>query len=232
MSKSLGNFVTLSQALARFSPNSMRLFYLMAHYRSPLDYEEEKIEGLDESVERIFNSLGLLREECKALSVHGAHEDGGQQGAHEDAAFRKESDALISDFWRFMDDDLNTPEAIAAMFSLLRLSNSHLSMAKMDKAQLEKIKSALEEMLSVLGLEEVRADIESKKDAIAKLAGELRVPVGANAAATLEMLIDAREKARAAKDYAKSDTIRSKLKDAGIILEDKTKGAGPRWKLG
>jgi cysteinyl-tRNA synthetase len=222
MSKSLGNFVTLSQALARFSPNSLRLFYLMAHYRSPLDYEEDKIEGLDESVERIFNSLGLIREECAA-----------KRESHEDAGFRKESDDLISMFWNCMDDDLNTPEAIAALFNLIRLTNAHISQEKIDKKQLLKVKEAIEAILWVLGLEEERADLDSKKDAILALAEELGVATSGDAAVTLDLLIDAREKARASKDYKRSDLIRSKLNGIGIVLEDKNKDkeSGPRWKI-
>ena len=221
MSKSLGNFVTLAQALGRFTPNSMRLFYLQAHYRSPLDYEEDKIEGLDESVERIFNSLGLIREECAAK-----HE------SFEDNTFRKESDELIGTFWKCMDDDLNTPQAIAALFDLIRLTNSHISQAKIDKEQMLRVKEAMESMLWVLGLEEERADLDSKKAAILGLAAELGLSSG-DAAATLDILIDEREKARASKDYAKSDLIRSKLKAIGIILEDKRKDkeSGPRWKI-
>ena len=76
-------------------------------------------------------------------------------------------------------------------------------------------------------------DIESRKSAIYALAQELGVPIGANTSATLEMLMDAREKARASKDYKRSDLIRSKLNGIGIILEDKKKDkeSGPRWKL-
>ena len=221
MSKSLGNFVTLRQALGRFTPNSLRLFYLQAHYRSPLDYDEDKVEGLDESVERIFNSLGLIREECST-----------KRESFQDKNFRKESDDLMDMFWKCMDDDLNTPEAIAALFNLIRLANAHISQAKMDSGQLLRIKDAMESMLWVLGLEEERADLDSKKAAITALAIELGLSSG-DAATTLDLLIDEREKARNAKDYAKSDLIRSKLQAIGITLEDKRKDkeSGPRWKI-
>jgi cysteinyl-tRNA synthetase len=194
----------------------------MAHYRSPLDYGEDKIEGLDESVERIFNSLGLIREECAA-----------KRESHDDPEFRKESSDLIAMFWKCMDDDLNTPEAIAALFNLIRLANTQISQSKIDKDQLLRIKDAIETMLWVLGLEEERADLDSRKDAITGLALELRLASSGDAAATLDMLIDEREKARSSKDYAKSDLIRSKLKAIGIVLEDKRKDkeSGPRWKV-
>ncbi len=221
MSKSLGNFVTLRQALGRFTPNSLRLFYLQAHYRSPLDYDEDKVEGLDESVERIFNSLGLIREECAA-----------KRESVEDNAFRKESDGLIMMFWKCMDDDLDTPQAIASLFDLIRSANSHISHSDIDREQLLRIKNEMESMLWVLGLEEERADLDSKKAAITALADELGLSSG-DAATMLDLLIDEREKARASKDYAKSDLIRSKLNAIGIQLEDKRKDkeSGPRWKI-
>jgi len=219
MSKSLGNFITLKQALSSFGPNALRLFYLQAHYRSPLDYEEDKIEAMGESVERIFNSLGLIREAC--VSAHATHKD---------QAFRQESDRLIALFYTHMDDDLNTPEAIATLFNLLRHANSNLASGKPDGEQLGRVKSAIEDMLAILGLIEEHADIESKKATISSFAKELGLDASGSAADTLERIIDSREQARSAKDYRKSDLIRSRLKELGIILEDK-KSAGPRWKM-
>jgi cysteinyl-tRNA synthetase len=130
-----------------------------------------------------------------------------------------------------MDDDLNTPEAVAALFSLLRLANSHMSSGKPDVEQICAVKTAMEAMLWILGLEEERADIDSRKAAISALAEELGVSPAGDAATTLDIIIDAREKARAAKDYKRSDLVRSRLGEIGIILEDKAKGKGPRWKL-
>jgi cysteinyl-tRNA synthetase len=216
MSKSLGNFITLRQALAKSTPNALRLFYLLAHYRSPLDYDEEAIEAAEESVERIFNSLGLIREEI-----------GGPD--HEDQEFRKKTDDLIRSFHSNLDDDFKTPEAIAALFSLLRISNSHLS-GKKDTKQLRKIHEALTEMLWILGIEEKKKGLEAARDAISALARDLGIAPSDTPEKTLEEIILLRDHARKDKDFKKSDLIRHRLKEIGITIEDKA--GGVRWKAG
>ena len=129
-----------------------------------------------------------------------------------------------------MDDDMDTPQAIASLFNLLRLANTHIATGRPDTKQLSVIKKAIEDMLWILGIEEERADLESRKAELSAFAGELDLAEGGNSNATLELIIDAREKARAAKDFKRSDLIRQRLKDMGILLEDK-KGAGSRWKV-
>jgi cysteinyl-tRNA synthetase len=215
MSKSLGNFITLKQALAKSTPNALRLFYLQAHYRSPLDYDEEAIEAAEESVERIFNSIGLIRE-----SLSGPD--------HPDQEFRKRSEDLIDSFYKNLDDDFKTPEAIAALFGMLRISNSHLS-GKKDVKQLEKIRKSLEEMLWILGMEEKKKGLEEKNDAISALIRELGGGPLETPEKTLDAIIMIRDQARKDKDFKKSDVIRAKLKEIGITLEDKL--GGVRWKV-
>jgi cysteinyl-tRNA synthetase len=219
MSKSLGNFITLKQALRDSTPNALRLFYLQAHYRSPLDYDPEKLRAMEESVERIFNSLGLIRE----LDADG--------DTHEDGEFRAKSDALIASFHSNMDDDLNTPEVLASLFGLLRLANSHVSTGRHDRHQLRKIMKALEGMLWILGLVEAKPGIESRKEAIFSLLAEISpAEKPGSAEKALDSLVRIREEARKARDYKKSDLIRSRLKELGVILEDKAAG-GIRWKM-
>ncbi len=218
MSKSLGNFVTLAQALSRSSPNALRLFYLQAHYRSPLDYDEDVLDSMEESVERIFNSLGLIREI-----------DTTKGDRHRDEEFRKKSDALIADFHACMEDDLRTPEAIASLFNLLRIANSHIS-GRIDHEQLRKVSDSLSGMLWVLGLEEKKAGLDDKAAALSALLLEFGAPAAGSAEAALEALIRMRDEARAKKDYKKSDAIRARLKEAGILLEDKAAAGGVRWK--
>jgi len=218
MSKSLGNFITLRQALTTSSPAALRLFYLQAHYRSPLDYDEEALQSMEESAERIFNSLGLIREACEAKSP-----------AHTDKGFREKSDELIKQFHSHMEDDFNTPEALASLHGLLHVANTHIS-GRHDREQLVKVKAAIEDMLWMLGLEENKKPaIEEKSAALSALVEELGGTKPKTANEALETLITMRDAARHKKDYKASDLIRSRLKEIGVILEDKP--GGVRWKL-
>jgi len=220
MSKSLGNFITIKDSLSKFSPNALRLFYLQAHYRSPLDYEEDVLAAAGESVERIFNSVGLINE---ALN--------GEKPSEADQAFRKETNELIEKFGQSMAEDFDTPNALAALFGLLRVANAHISKEKLDCEQLENIKGAICKMLWILGLEEEKHSVDSKLEGLVALLSELGVsekPESAEAA--LEKIISLRDEARSNKDYEKSDLIREKLLGMGIVLEDKAAG-GIRWKL-
>ncbi len=234
MSKSLGNFVTLKEALSKNTPNALRLFYIKAHYRSPLDYKADDIDSCEESVERIFNSLGLVREALgnnKVSAGTGAQKMQKNPPAQADHAFRKESDALIASFYFQMDEDLNTSEAIASLFGLLRLSNTHIGEGKHDLEQLDKVRLALEDMLSILGLVEKRSALDGKLEPLQKLLGEL----GSSGAVddpekAISLIISMRDEARKKKDFARSDMIRARLKEIGVILEDKA-GSGIRWKI-
>ncbi|MDD5171501.1 MAG: class I tRNA ligase family protein, partial [Candidatus ainarchaeum sp.] len=218
MSKSLGNFITLKQALTTSTPAALRLFYLQAHYRSPLDYDEEVLQSMEESVERIFNSLGLIREACE-----------GKGPAHTDSGFREKTDELISQFHKHMDDDFNTPEALASLFNILRMTNAHVS-GKTDREQLAKVKAAVEDMLWILGLEEKgKPAIEDKSAALFALVEELGGAKPKTAGEALDALIAMRDEARNKKDYKASDRIRARLKEIGVIIEDKP--GGVRWKL-
>jgi cysteinyl-tRNA synthetase len=229
MSKSLGNFITLSQALANHEPNALRLFYLQAHYRSPLDYDEDALEASHESVERIFNSLGLIRE-AEGPAAAGAGKTG-EWGGGADSEFRRKSDELIGLFQRHLEDDLNTPEAIASLFSLLRIANSHISGGRPDAEQIVKVRKAVGDMLWVLGLVEPHKGLEEKAQAIFGLLAELGGARPATPEEALTSLIAMRDGARAAKDFRKSDLIRARLHGMGIIVEDKAGLGGARWKL-
>jgi len=219
MSKSLGNFITLKQALSTSTSNALRLFYLQAHYRSPLDYDEDRLKGTEESVERIFNSFGLIKEACLETKT-----------SHTDEEFRQKSNEFCQSFYKHMENDINTPEALASLFGLLRLSNNHIQNNKIDREQLEKVKNEIENMLWILGLEERKTGLENKAARIFSLAKELGI-VAKTPEEAIEQLVESRDDARAAKDYKKSDIIRNKLKEIGIIIEDKAGVKGSRWKI-
>lgn len=217
MSKSLGNFITLKQSLSQFSPNALRMFYLQAHYKSPLDYDEDTLRAAAESVERIFNSIGLIREiEQDRMSK-------------EDIEYKEESDRLIAKFYSSMENDFDTPEALAALFSLLRTTNAHLEKPAVDHSQLDKVRKELEEIVWILGFKEEIPGLASKTEGLLKLAGEFDIEE-ADPEKILDALIELREELRRKKEFAKSDRIRAELKSIGIILEDKEAGLRRRVK--
>lgn len=216
MSKSLGNFVTLKDAIAKFDVNALRLFFLRTHYRSPVDYNETAIKEEEESVERIFNSLGLIDEELDVKP------DG------PDERFREESNVLIEKFYAAMDNDFDTPTALAAFFSLLRAANAHLSKDKIDKRQLRLIKEEALRMLDIFGIKKREISIETKFSELKKLGKEFGVS-GERGTEIMERLIEKRESARKNRDFRLSDEIRRRLREIGIMLEDTEKGV--RWKV-
>ncbi len=223
MSKSLGNFITLRQSLSEFRPNALRMFYLQAHYRSPIDYDEDALQAAGESVERIFNSLGLLREV----------EEGRMDAA--DEGFREESGKLIAAFYSAMDDDFDTPGALASLFGLLRVANAHLDKEAVDHAQLDRVRRELEGIVWILGFREEESAVEEKAEALEALAREFGVGIGGrgagNAGKIVDALVSLREELRKKKEFARADAIRGKLAEAGVVLEDKKAGAGPRRKV-
>jgi len=217
MSKSLGNFVTLGDAMEKFDSNSIRLFFSQTHYRSPVDYNEEKIKSAGEAVEHIFNSLDNIKSSLKENKEDIVDEN-----------FRDEIKKVKNSFYEAMDNDLNTPDALAALFKLVKMANTHSGNDKIDSAGLKELDKKIREMLWIIGLEKMELDLDSKKSEVEKLIEEF----GGKKETTeemLEQLIELREKARKEKDFKTSDSIRDKLGKIGIKLEDNKETA--RWKL-
>ncbi len=226
MSKSLGNFVTLRDTLSKFTSNAIRLFFLQTHYRNHVDYNEEKIASANEAVEYILNSYRLIKEKLS--------EDSREATAIVDA-YKKINDE-IANFYKTMDNDFDTPNALAALFNLLRLVNAHLN--RIDRSKLNEVEKEIVKMLNVFGISiEETKDIENKKDVLIKIAiefwqlvePELDIRLPPKATDIFDLIIKLREKARKKKMFDLSDKIRARLKEIGILLEDK-KGK-VRWKI-
>ena len=183
MSKSLGNIISVGEALDRFSPDALRLFFLRSHYRSPLEYSDQNIEAQERAAERLRNALRPGR-------------DG--SGSPLDAARFRER------FVEAMDDDLNTPRALAAIFDLARDINRDRD-ADVDVVAAQ---GALKEMSGLLGL-----TLEERTD---QSSGDI--------APFVEMLVETRSELRATGQYELADGIRNRLEDAGVVLEDKPDG--------
>jgi cysteinyl-tRNA synthetase len=180
MSKSLGNFFTVREVLARYDPEVVRFFIVRAHYRSPLNYSDQHLDDAKQSLTRLYTAI-------KGWDVTAGAIDWDEPHA---ARFRSA-----------MDDDFNTPEAVAVLFELANELNRSGSP---EHAQL------LRSLGGTLGL--LQRDPTSFLQALPAEGG---MP-----AATIEELIAARAAARKAKNFAEADRIRKELSAAGIVLED------------
>ena len=199
MSKSLGNFFTVREILKSYRAEEIRYFILASHYRSPLNYSQENLENSKAALTRLYSTL-------RGLAPVAATESG--------------CDGYRDAFYKAMDDDFNTPEAIAVLFDLTREINKH---KQQDPEKANRLAGYLISLGDVLGLLQVDPDAYLRDTA----PGQLDAP-GTVSAEAVEDLIARRLRARTEKDWAEADRIRDELDAAGIILED---GAGgTRWR--
>lgn len=207
MHKSLGNFITLEQAFGRWEPMSIRFFILLSHYRGPLDVTEDALDAAGKGLNRLLSALRAVR---------GAMTDAPNgEVASEVAALL---DATRQRFEESMNDDFNTPGAIAALFDLTREVNTLLNAAQpLSQGSLEAIAALYRQLLGdVLGI--VLPEGDEDEETSAGLSKEL-----------IELLIDLRAKMRVAKQYALADEVRNRLTAMGVQLQDNPQGT--TWTL-
>ncbi len=200
MSKSLGNFIVLKDLLEQKPACAVRMFFLQSHYRSPVDFSYESIDSAGEAAKRIFN---LVRKVDEALEE-------GAPGKKDDD-FRAACARETAEFYSAMDDDFDTPMALAHLFELAKLVFPHLESGSPDSGHLKQLKEEFGKMLQVLGLKEDEVEMP---DLSKKL---------------LDAMLELREMARMKKDFEMSDAIRDKLSVMGVVVEDTEKG--PRWRI-
>ena len=206
MSKSLGNYITIKDALASYRPQELRYFILTSHYSNPVVYSEEALASAKAGWERLMNAIRLLRRQLN----HAPESDAG-------AGFHRRLDAAKAEFTKVMDDDFNSPRGIAVLQDLTRDVNSLLnSEAEVGVSTL----AAIDKTYTALG-----GDVLGLAPAIESMDGG----DGQREAALIEMLIEMRAQARADRDYARSDQIRDQLAALGVALEDRVDGT--IWRL-
>ena len=199
MSKSLGNFFTIRDITAKYEPQVVRFFMLSAHYRSPVNFSDALMAQAQSAMERVYNcieNLEFLKKSAEERDANG-----------EENILLAELEKAKKRFLDAMDDDLNTADAISAIFDIVSAANKHISQDGGNSlAVIEATLSQIHELGGVLGLFER----EEK-----------------SASAEIEALIEKRNEARKAKNYQEADRIRDELKARNIELKDTPTGV--KW---
>ena len=219
MSKSLGNFFTLKEVLDKYPADAVRLLMLQTHYRSPLDFSFDRLDGAVGTLERIRGTVANLR-----WAAESAPQDGELNDA--DRALGAEVDKATAEFTRQMDDDFNTAGALAAIFGLVTAANTYLADAGEDTSTAVALRAsdALAELLGVLGVESVRPAETALPHELVDLAAKEAGYAGDDPEEAADALVAARAEARAAKTWAVADTIRDGIAALGLVVEDTAAG--------
>ena len=203
MSKSLGNIMTIQEVLARSDAATMRHYFLSSHYRSPLDFSYQGLDEAGKALERIYETAERM-ERLLARAPRGEADAG-----------------VLESFRDEMNDDFNTPRALALMFEEARLLNRLADEGK--TSAIGPRWAALKTIAETLGLlQETPAEFFRKKKEQWLIAQKI-------SAGWVEDLIRAREAARKEKKWLEADSIRAELSDKGIVLEDSPQGT--IWKV-
>jgi len=218
MSKSLGNFITIKDALQLYHPQELRLFLLSKHYRSPLDFSRSTLLETRSGLIRIYRTLQRLEEIIGPCA-------GDSRGVITPFLAQLDGDDFRGHFMRVMDDDLNTAAGLGLIFDKVRDINRLMDLSAQDKdtkSQLVKDRDDLLDCARALGLLEEEPS---------KFFREMVQTPSEIDTAEIEKMIQEREEARKTKDWARADAIRDELSGNGVILEDGPKGTGWRFRI-
>lgn len=198
MSKSLGNFLLVHEALKEVDPMVLRFFMLSVHYRHPINYSRELIEQAANGWSRIKEAYQNIEYRLSVTAGLGEASE----------SMERKLESIKASFIESMDDDINTANAVTVLFDLAREANIYAKADHVAKATLEQVLSLFDELTGVLGL-----TLAEEKELLD---------------AEIDQLIQERNDARAARNFARADEIRDLLKEQNIQLEDTAQGV--RWK--
>ena len=206
MSKSLGNLITIKEALQKYSADAIRIFILSSYYRGPLTYSEEALGAAESGADR-------LRQAVKG------------EGSGDATGVRIDIEPYQNRFIEAMDDDFSTAQALAALFDLAREIN-RADEAGLDAAEAQQ---TLLKLANILGLtlkplEKLPLDAKPFIDLLLEFLPSIEKPLPGEAEPVIELLISTRNQLREAKQWQRADEIRAKLTELGIALEDTPKG--------
>ena len=204
MGKSMGNFVTIVDALKDYDPEVLRYYFASTHYRSPIEYTLKSLKQAKESLETLYNALDNLRE-LKAAERKKLNEN--------EKKLKNELSETKKKFLAAMDDDFNTPLAVSHLFNMTTNINKFIAANKeINRKLLQDIIDTFKELGGILGIlqKEKKA---FKEESVKEL---------------VELLVELRERFRKRKDFEASDRIRARLRELGVVLEDTPEGV--KWK--
>lgn len=194
MSKSLGNFVLVSDIRKQIDPQVLRFFMLSVHYRNPINFSQELVEHAEAGLDRIRTSYANLAHRLDAAPELGDHAD----------IWLHKLEEIRTQFVNAMDDDFNTANGIATLFELATLANTYLIEKHTQAEVLKAFMDTTKELAGVLGIEiEVNEEVLDEE---------------------IDALIEERIQARNEKNFKRADEIRDQLKELNIILEDTAQG--------
>jgi len=206
MSKSLGNFFLVREVIQKFPGDVIRFYLLGTHYRSPLDFDDEKLVMASKGLDRLKNSIRLAKEVLDKVLPE-------EEPIIEDELIKACRKAR-NDFEEAMDDDFNSAQAYAALFELAKEINTYLSKAVRQTYALTEATNTLLELAGVLGF-----DLEAQEEDKTEESGKL--------AQVMDLVLEIRQNARKNKDWGTADLIRDRMKEIGIVIEDTPDGV--RW---
>lgn len=196
MSKSLGNFVTIKDFMDKYNnADLLKLFFLSAHYAHPVDYTPDKIEETKRALERIIILLNKI------------NKTGSSARSQASSGEISEIVNIKNRFIEAMDDDFNTPQALAAIFDLVNIANKHID----DSAFINNARNIILELCGIFRLSLQEQELLTDEN--------------------IEQLMEDRQKARKEKNFALADKIRKELEEQGVVLEDTKDGTTWRRKL-
>ena len=209
MSKSLNNFLMVKDILESYHPESVRLFLLSSHYRSPIDFSDQNLKESEKALDKIYGVLKRLDQEAGLADADGATAAGNYWQA----------------FCEAMDDDFNTAKGVGILFNLIKEANRILDEDKRSlkaKGALVTLMTDLMQMAHILGILQLPWHSFFEKRADSQLRN---LAISAEA---IDLLVAERAAARKNKDWKRADEIRDQLEETGILLEDKDDGT--HWK--
>ena len=223
MSKSLGNFMLLHEVLEATRPAALRMLMLQTHYRSPLDFSDDRLAEADAALTRIENAV-------RNMDWLASNAEDGAPDAVDAAALGDQVAAAREAFVAAMDDDFNAPAALGAVFTLVGEANAAVadkSLSVVDAEAVTAARDCIAELLAVLGivLAGEQGEGADYPPEVIGLAADLAGYGGSDAMEAVEALLEARALARKEKNWAVADGVRDGLAALGFVIEDTPQGA-------